>query len=65
MTIIAKIYEGYTIEVEGGDKYLVKGSINIRGRYAYVCTDRSGRKVSLSRDDVIQAQKEGTARVYM
>lgn len=58
MQIVATIRPGHIIKTEDNE-FTVCGSIKLRGRYAYVCRDKAGRKVSLSREDVLQAQREG------
>ncbi len=62
MQIVSTIRPGHTIRTED-NAYLVLGSMQMRGRYSYTARDQSGRKVSLSREDVLQAQREGSATV--
>ncbi|UXO93985.1 hypothetical protein Pan3_63 [Pseudanabaena phage Pan3] len=60
--VVANIYIGHVIET-ADDRFVVKGNMKMRGRYLYVCTNKAGRTVSLSRDDVLQAQRDGDAKV--
>lgn len=62
MQIVATIRAGHIIETTG-NRFTVVGNMKVRGRYLYVCADQSGRKVSLGRDDVLQAQRDGDAVV--
>lgn len=62
MQIVATIRPGHIIRTND-DEYTVRGNMSVRGRYLYVCTNKAGRKVSLGRDDVLQAQRDGDASV--
>lgn len=62
MQIVATIRTGHIIET-ADNRFSVIGNMKVRGRYVYVCRDKGGRKVSLGRDDVLQAQREGYTRV--
>lgn len=62
MTIVACIYVGHRIVTED-QTFTVIGTLKTRKGYKYICRDAAGRKVSLDRQDVLQAQREGTARV--
>ena len=60
--IVTTIRRGHVIDT-GEHKFTVLGTSNIRGRYCYTVEDQGGRRVSLGREDVLQAQREGHARV--
>ena len=62
MQIVSTIRAGHIIKTED-NRFMVEGSMSIRGRYVYLVKDQSGRKVSLGREDVLQAQREGSAQV--
>lgn len=62
MQIVATIRPGHIIKTED-NKFLVQGAMKMRGRYLYLCLDKAGRKVSLSREDVMEAQREGHTTV--
>lgn len=62
MQIVSTIRAGHTIRTEN-NAYLVIGTMQMRGRYSYTARDKSGRKVSLNREDILQAQREGAATV--
>jgi len=63
MQIVATIRTGHRIVTQ--DKtYEVYGALKLRGRYLYQVVDvATHKKASLSREDVLQAQREGSARV--
>jgi hypothetical protein len=62
---VDKIFAGYKIQTETAT-YEVLGSLSIRGRYAYTVKDvKNGKKLSISREDLMQAQKEGSATITM
>ena len=63
MQIVATIRNGHRIVTQ--DKtYEVYGSLKLRGRYSYLVVDiATQKKASLSREDVLQAQREGSAKV--
>lgn len=62
MTIVTTIRPGHRIKTDA-DTFTVMGSTNIRGRYCYTVANAAGRKFSLSRDDVLEAQRDGSAKV--
>lgn len=63
MQIVATIRPGHRIVTET-QTFEVYGSNKLRGRYAYLAFDvATQKKVSLSREDVLQAQREGSAKV--
>ncbi|CAB5228908.1 hypothetical protein UFOVP1545_48 [uncultured Caudovirales phage] len=62
MNIVTTIRRGHVIDT-GASKFTVLGTSNIRGRYRYTVEDQSGRRASLGREDVLQAQREGHTRV--
>ena len=62
MTIVSTIYAGHIIKT-ANDTFTVMGSMKLRGRYLYVCNNSAGRRISISRDDVLQAQRDGDAVV--
>ncbi len=64
MTIIAKIYTGYKIKTENDDMKVI-GSMKSRSGYKYICHNSKGEKVCVDRNDLLAAQKNGEATVYM
>jgi len=62
--IVAKIYVGHKIIV-GAKEFAVIGNMKSRSGYKYICLDDSGKKVSLDREDVLQAQRDGEATVSL
>lgn len=62
MAIVSTIRSGHIIRTDGGE-YFVRGNMKVRGRYLYICTDKVGRKVTIGREDVMQAQMDGEAVV--
>lgn len=62
MQIVATIRPGHVIKTDE-NRFMVEGSMKIRGRYFYIVKDQAGRKVSLGREDVLQAQREGSAQI--
>lgn len=62
MQVVTTIRPGHIIRTDADD-FTVRGNMSVRGRYLYVCTNKAGRKVSLSREDVLDAQREGSAKV--
>lgn len=62
MTIISTIRPGYRIQTTD-DVYTVGHALKVRSGYKYVCTNKSGRRVSLDRNDVLEAQRDGSAVV--
>jgi hypothetical protein len=64
MTIIATIRPGYRITTAAA-VFTVAGSMKTRSGYKYICTDAAGRKISIDRADLIQAQRDGDATVTL
>lgn len=64
INIVTTIRAGHSIVTEGGT-FLVKGSQKFRSGQKYICTDSRGRTVSLDREDVLQAQREGLATIAL
>lgn len=63
MQIVATIRPGHRIVTET-QTFEVYGSLKTRSGYKYLVVDAATkRKFSLDRDDVLQAQREGTAKV--
>lgn len=62
MTIVSKIFVGHRIQV-ASEIYTVSGSLKMRSGYKYVCTTASGKKISIDRLDLIEAQKDGSAKI--
>ena len=62
MTIISTIRAGYRIQTEAGI-FTVLGSTKMRSGYKYIVKSADGRKACLDREDVLQAQREGSATV--
>lgn len=61
--IVTTIRTGHRIVTEGRT-FEVTGSLKMRGRYLYRVIDLTTRQpLALSREDVLQAQREGTAKV--
>lgn len=60
--VIATIYVGYKIQV-GNETYTVRSSCKARTGYKYFCTTLGGKKVTIDRKDLLQAQAEGSATV--
>jgi hypothetical protein len=64
MQIVSTIYAGYTIKTED-NAFLVCGTSKIRKTYRYVCRDKDGNIVSIRREDLLQAQRDGDAVVVL
>lgn len=62
--IVARIHVGHKIITED-NVFEVLGSMSIRKNYKYICKDSSGNKVTLDREDVLQAQRDGDAKVSL
>ena len=63
--IVARIHKGYKIETEATTFEVVDTSL-MRGVYRYVVKDLKRNKLNtIRREDLMQAQKEGSARVYL
>lgn len=60
--VVSTICIGHRIQV-GVETYTVRGSMNVRSGYKYVCTTKTGKKVTIDRVDLLTAQAEGEARV--
>ena len=61
-TIVSRVHIGHVIRTES-DAFTVVGFSNLRGRYRYTVKDATGARHSISRDDLMQAQREGSAHV--
>lgn len=60
---VDRIFIGYKIQTEE-TTYEVLGNYSIRGKYKYITKDlKNGKQVTIDRDDLIQAQKEGSAKI--
>ena len=60
--VVAEIHTGHEIRMtDGSDVYTVRGSMKLRGRYFYVVTTQAGRKATISREEVFEAQRDGSA----
>lgn len=62
MQIVTTIRTGHKI-ITDADTFEVVGSMKARSGYKYICRTSNGRTVSLGREDVLQAQRDGDARV--
>lgn len=62
MNIVSRIYVGHII-VTDDDEYTVTGTMQVRSRYKYIVKNRNGTTLTLDREDILQAQKEGSATV--
>jgi hypothetical protein len=63
MQLISTIRNGYRIITESAT-FEVYGSLKMRSGYKYLVTNiANGRKSSIDRSDLLQAQREGAARV--
>lgn len=63
MQIVATIRPGHRI-VTDSQTFEVYGALKLRGRYLYQVVDvATQKKASLSREDVLQAQREGAAKI--
>ena len=63
MSVVSTIRPGHKI-ITAGKTFEVVGSMKLRGRYLYKAIDAQSRRiVSLSRDDVLEAQRDGSATV--
>ncbi len=60
--IVARVHIGHVIETDS-DAFTVIGFSKIRGRHRYTVRNRAGARQSIARDDLLQAQREGAARV--
>ncbi len=60
--LITTIRPGYIIKTAQGD-FEVTGSMKMRSGYKYICKNKAGKKISIDRADLIDAQKEGSAKV--
>jgi hypothetical protein len=61
--IVATIRPGYVIRCDDGREFTVRGSSKLRGVYRYTVKDQAGRVSTIRRDDVLEAQREGSAKV--
>ena len=63
MTIVSTIYTGYRIVTEAAT-FEVVGQMKLRGRYLYkVRNIQTGRINSIERSDLLEAQRDGSAKV--
>ena len=63
MTIVTTIYAGYRIVTDHATLEVI-GNMKLRGRYFYkVRNIANGRINTISRDDVLDAQRDGSAKV--
>lgn len=60
MQIVTTIRVGYIISTDQGD-FEVLGSRKFRSGQKYICKAPSGATVSLDREDVLEAQRDGSA----
>lgn len=62
---VAKIFAGYKIQTED-TTFEVLGNHSIRGCYAYMVKDlKTGKKATIGREDLMQAQVEGSAKIII
>lgn len=64
--VVAKIYKGYKFElVQSKTVFTVLGSQTLRGEQYYICRrDYDTSLVSVSRQEVLDAQKDGSLKVF-
>lgn len=62
MTIVTTIRTGHKIKT-ADDTFEVVGNMKFRSGYKYVCRNSRGQRITLDRDDVIAAQRDGDATV--
>ena len=62
MQIVSTIRPGHTIRTQDGD-FVVLGAQKLRSTYRYVVKDSAGKRTAFSREDVLQAQRDGLAQV--
>ena len=60
--LITTIRPGYIIKTAEGD-FEVTGAMKMRSGYKYICKNKAGKKISIDRADLIEAQKDGSAKV--
>jgi len=60
--IITTIRPGYIIKT-ADCAFQVLGSMKMRSGYKYICKTDSGKKVTIDRDDLLEAQRDGSATV--
>ncbi len=61
--IVSQIRIGHRIKTDAAT-YTVLGSMKMRGGYCYIARDEAtGRKISIRRDDLLQAQRDGDATI--
>lgn len=59
--IVSRISIGHRIKTDA-TTFTVLGTMKLRTRYSYIARDENtGRKVSIRRDDLLQAQRDGDA----
>lgn len=62
MQIVSTIRKGHRIKTQ--DNVLtVLGSSKLRGGYYYIVADKHDKRFSISRDEVLEAQRDGSATV--
>lgn len=59
---ITTIRSGYLIKTSDMDLEVV-GSMKMRSGYKYICKTKAGKKVSIDRNDLIEAQRDGSATI--
>lgn len=64
--VVAKIYKGYKLElVQSKTVLTVLGSQTLRGQQYYLCRrDCDSSLVSVNRQEVLDAQKDGSLKVF-
>jgi len=63
MTVVATIHIGHRIITEAAT-FEVVGNLKMRGRYLYkVRNTQTGRINSIEREDLLEAQRDGSAKV--
>ena len=58
-----KIRVGNIIKTEN-DEFTVKGSVSFRGVYKYHCLDKTGKKVTIARKDLLSSIEEGSCKIF-
>lgn len=61
--LITTIRPGYIIKT-ATEEFVVTGSMKMRSGYKYVCKTKAGKKITIDREDLIAAQKDGSAVVH-
>lgn len=60
--IVRTIRNGYRIKTET-DTFVVAGSMKMRSGYKYICKTDDGRTITIDREDILEAQMDGSAIV--